>query len=83
MNIVQNMMTSIEVDIAKMILSGRISEKNVTSTLRPKQTLVGVLATAYPLSRWSNAGTAGRNRAMMTVVMWTYLSFSSTLNLRW
>ena len=45
MNIVQNIMTSIEVVIARIMLSGRMSEKNVTAILRPKQTLVGELAT--------------------------------------
>ena len=51
LNIIQKTMTRIDVVIARMTLSGRMREKKVTATLRPKQMVVGELAMPYPLLR--------------------------------
>ena len=44
LNIIQNVVTRIDVVIARIILSGKMREKNVIATLRPKQIVVGELA---------------------------------------
>ena len=82
LRIFQNIMISADVATATSTHRGRTNAKKVTSTLQPKQMVVGVSAIVYPSCRLIRAGKVGKNKAIRIVVMWKYLGFPSIFILR-